>query len=129
MQPETGPVGSAVDPLPQLPRAKSQRSQLSIEPMKSVLQCSEIDEILTSIDTLETSQVGCFGVFGAGDSPRAFTPQVAAPCHRPMSIDSSDSERFIDQLDNPDPFNVSEALPVAVFLDAFSPSEFLGPDS
>ncbi|KPM42788.1 hypothetical protein AK830_g3759 [Neonectria ditissima] len=131
MQPETGPVGSAVDPLPQLPRAKSQRSQISIGAFAfgSQLLSSEIDEILTSIDTLETSQVGCFGVFGAGDSPRAFTPQVAAPCHRPMSIDSSDSERFIDQLDNPDPFNVSEALPVAVFLDAFSPSEFLGPDS
>ncbi|KAK7414255.1 arginine metabolism regulation protein II [Neonectria punicea] len=129
MQPETGPIGSNVDPLPQLPRAKSQRSQISIEPMKSVLQCNEIDDILTSIDTLETTQVGCFGVFGAGDSPRAFTPLATASSHRPMSIDSSDSERFLGQLDNPDPFNVSEALPVAVFLDAFSPSEFLGPDS
>ncbi|KAK7428291.1 arginine metabolism regulation protein II [Neonectria magnoliae] len=84
MQPETGPIGSSVDPLPQLPRAKSQRSQISIEPMKSVLQCNEIDDILTSIDSVETKQFGCFGVFGVGDSPRAFTPLATASSHRPI---------------------------------------------
>ncbi|KAH8729870.1 fungal-specific transcription factor domain-containing protein [Ilyonectria robusta] len=136
MQPEMGPVGSNADPLPQLPRAKSQRSQISIEPMKSILQCSEIDEILTSIDSLDAHQggssslnVGCFGVFGAASSPPVFTPQIAVSDDRPMSIGSSDSENYFDQPDISDPFNVSDVLPVAVFLDAFSPSEFMGPDS
>ncbi|KAH7157312.1 fungal-specific transcription factor domain-containing protein [Dactylonectria estremocensis] len=137
MPSETGPAGSNVDPLPQqLPRVKSQRSQISIEPMKSILNCNEIDEILTSIDSLEAHHgpssslnLGCFGVFDAADSPPVFTPHYLALDDRPMSIDSSDSENFFDQPDISDPFDVSEVLPVTVFLDAFSPSEFLGHDS
>ncbi|KAH6880716.1 fungal-specific transcription factor domain-containing protein [Thelonectria olida] len=138
-QPQTGPVGSIIDPLPSVPRAKSQRSQISIEPIKSVLQCNEIDQILTSIDALDTRKGGPdalyvdgFGVFGSAHPPTIATSVSTSPPiidDQSMSFSSPDSDQLIDQLEHSDPLDISDILPVAVFLDSISPSELLGSDS
>lgn len=116
-----------------------------------MLQCNEIDHILTSIDTLDPRKRGSdslfldgFGVFGSRhDAINSRAPASAGAAVQPipsiaasppiiddqsLSVSSPDSDQLIDQVPS-DPLDVSDILPVAVFLDSINPSELLGSDS
>jgi arginine metabolism regulation protein II len=102
-----------------------------------VLQCKEIDQILTSIDAVDTRKgssdslyVDGFGVFGSAQPPASLSssPPIIID-DQSMSFSSPDSDQLIDQFEPSDPLDISDILPVAVFLDSISPSELLGSDS